>query len=573
MKARYLIIAIFAAGFFVYFNCLFNNFVWDDEEQIVKNAVIQNPANLSYLFRSGTFYGGGAGLSGWFYRPLVTLSYMVNFRIWKLNPFGYHLFQLILHLINASLIFLIFSELYRKETKAEKSSPFFAFLMAIIFAIHPAITEGVAYIASVGEVLYTFFALSALLLILAVPRFARPPLAKAATAAFPLSIFFALLSKEAAMSIVPIIWFYLFLFRRSKQALPWVVTSLGVIFFYLYIRLGVVGLPISHPRYALIAEASLSARLLTVPYELFSYIKLFFFPKDLAISQHLVVTQLSDFRFWGLALVLLILFFVALWLFKTTSSKVLLFSFFWFLISIGLVLNIFPLDMTIAERWFYFPFIGLLGVFGVAAREVSKSKVFKNPSVIATIFSIWLLFLGGRTIVRNVDWRDGLTLYSHDIKYSQPSFDLENNLGVELFRVGRYEEAKKHFERSIALQPKWWFAHNNLGAVYQREGDLKKARELYERSIGLADYYLAYENLAYLLLKVEEPSKASEFIKEALTKFPRNGKLQAALAVSYYQNKDYEMAKSAVRKAYILEPSPQNRSILEAIINRREIEF
>lgn len=91
----------------VYGNSLLNNFVWDDEEQVVNNPYIRSFANLPTVFQGSTFNTGGAGLSGWYYKPLMTLWFMVNYHLWGLSPFGFHFTQLTLHLVNSVLVFLI----------------------------------------------------------------------------------------------------------------------------------------------------------------------------------------------------------------------------------------------------------------------------------------------------------------------------------------------------------------------------------------------------------------------------------------------------------------------------------
>ncbi len=114
LKIKHFILIIFLIGFMVYLNILPNGFVWDDEEQIVNNGIIQNLGNLPKLFTSSTFQTGGTGtLSGYYYRPTMTTSFMFNFALWKLNPFGYHFFQLVIHLLNASLVFLILNYLFQ----------------------------------------------------------------------------------------------------------------------------------------------------------------------------------------------------------------------------------------------------------------------------------------------------------------------------------------------------------------------------------------------------------------------------------------------------------------------------
>ena len=86
---KFIAAVLVAASLFVYANALLNDFVWDDEEQVVKNNVIHDWGNLPAIFAGSTFYSGGAGLSGGFYRPLVTLSYFADYSVWGLNTFGF----------------------------------------------------------------------------------------------------------------------------------------------------------------------------------------------------------------------------------------------------------------------------------------------------------------------------------------------------------------------------------------------------------------------------------------------------------------------------------------------------
>lgn len=139
---------------------------------------------------------------------------------------------------------------------------------------------------------------------------------------------------------------------------------------------------------------------------------------------------------------------------------------------------------------------------------------------------IVIILLSTRTIVRSFDWRNGFTLFSHDIKITAATFDLTNNFGVALFRVGKVDEAKKQFAASVKLAPDWWVNWNNLGAVYEKKGELELAENYYKQSIKNGDYYLAYENFVGVLIKQGKTQEAREFLEtQALIKFSNNQKL------------------------------------------------
>ena len=230
--------------------------------------------------------------------------------------------------------------------------------------------------------------------------------------------------------------------------------------------------------------------------------------------------------------------------------------------------------MTVAERWLYFPMIGLLAFISYILFQLKDGLPRIGQKFLFAFIILILLLLGARTVLRNENWKNGLTLFSHDIQYSKNSFDLENNYGVELFRVSKFDEAKEHFEKSIELQPKWTYPHNNLGAVLERSKDLEGALTEYKKATELSDYYLAYENIGGILLKMNKYSEAKDFLSQSLLKFPRNANLKWQLALVYLKENDIQKATALLLMA--LQDDSQNqkvRQLLGAIQNGIEIKF
>lgn len=560
-KKVYLILLAF--GFLAYFNTLFNGFVWDDEEQILNNQIIHSLFNIQYIFSGATFNSGGGALTGWFFRPLLTFSYMLNFSIWGANAFGYHLFQLTFHIINGMLLFKILQRLTLSKTPLILLNA----LISIIFVVHSGIAEGVNYIAALGEVMYTFFGLIAIFI--NIPRQGTKFSLKKGITTFG-CLFLALLFKESAIVIFPLLIVLLILYKSTtvtKSVFTIVLTAVC----YFFIRLVIVKTSIAHPLFSPISEASLLQRLQTIPLEFVSYLRLAVFPNTLAISQHYVVYNITFSNFVIPVIVSLAFVLIVYWMAFKLKSKIIFLGLVWYLLGFGLISNIFPLDMTIAERWFYFPFIGLC----LISQGILSALWINKPKYSYTIFilcSIFILGLTLRTLVRNTNWYSGLSLYSHDINYSQNSFDLENNLGVELFRIEEYKSAKKHFERSIALQPKWHFAYNNLGVVYEKEGDTQKAKEMYQKTLELSDYYLAYENLAKILVVNDDLKDTAGFAQQALQKLPNNSTLWWVLAIAQYKMDDKSSALVSAKNAYLLQPNQQTFYVYEQLRNGRELE-
>ncbi len=483
----YLFTAIILLGFIVYGNSLFNNFVWDDEEQILNNGIIREITNIPYLFTSSTFNTGGAGLSGWYYKPLMPISFALTNAVFGLMPFGFHFVSLTLHIINSILVFIFFKKIFDLKKYAYSKST--SFILSLLFLTHPANVESVAYASSTQELLYVLFIL--LSVIFTISYISSSIKEKQKILLINFFVFLSLLSKESGIISIPVIIFLIFLFRKEKIK-TFAVTLLLTLIAYLVFRFPIAKTPLfQHSLIIPIANASLFQRIITIPYELASYLRLLVFPNDLFVAQHVVINNIKDPRFYVSTIILAMLFSFTFFLFKKSHDKVTVFFIAWILFSFLLILNIYPLDMTIAERWLYGPMIGILGLLGIAILEIiKKNEKMKTYFSIASILIVLIFSI--RVVLRNADWNNNMSLFSHDINYSAESFDAQNNLGVALFRNGDLKDAKNHFEKSIELSPFWWTPYNNLGVIYQREGKIEEAKKLYAKSIKEGNYYMAY---------------------------------------------------------------------------------
>lgn len=284
--------------------------------------------------------------------------------------------------------------------------------------------------------------------------------------------------------------------------------------------------------------ASFGERLLTIPKIMAYYLRLLVFPMNLAISQHWVVKTASwpDF-YWPLATAVVagitwlgVLF--SQWR-KYEVRRYLVFFTIIFGLGLGLHSQLIALDLTVSERWLYLPLFAFLGYLLVFGQELKK------PVLLFIFLNLLIVIFSVRTIIRTLDWKDGLTLFVRDEPRAKGNFDFENNLGVYYYRAGKYRLAANHYHRSTEIAPHWWTNWNNLGVVYQREGKLKQAQQAYLRAIQNGDYYLAYENYASLLFRQKQFNRLKKFLNEqALTKFPYNTRLRELNNYLNQQNVD-----------------------------------
>ena len=487
MKKVWIIIFL---GLLIYGFSLFNGFVWDDEV-VFQNSI--SPFDSTY------------------YRPVTSVIRSTIYNIFGPRPFFFHFFQLIFHIVTAVFIYYLFKRFF-KET--------LSLILALIFLVHPANVEAVSFASAMQEVLFTLTGLTGLYLFISSKNLS---IAKIFLSTVILLI--ALLMKETAIVFFVLVFCYLFLFKKNKQnvLINYSILIVILLMTYLLVRISGGNLYIHGQGLFPIMRVSFITRLMNIPLIIKYYLGMFFFPINLAIAQHWVI-KLPSFIDFFLPLILEVLLFLTAVIYSLKKKdKIFAFFFLWFLVGLLPHLQIIPLNMTVAERWLYFPMIGLLGMMGsiikISNIKYQISKIlFSLAIIIISIFSI-------RSFIRTLDWRNGLALFGHDIKKTS-SFDLQNNFGTELFRVGRYDEAKKYFKISTELAPYWWVNWNNLGAIYEREKNYQKAAEYYQKSINNGQYYLAYENLAKILvLHGKDQKKTEEFLKEVLKLFPKNENL------------------------------------------------
>ena len=215
----------------IYFNTLSNNFVYDDYDFIVNNAFIKNLKNIPYFFLSKEAYSSEGNYI--IYRPFATLSFAVDYRLWGLNPFGYHIQNILFHALNAMLVFMLLGALFRDNLAA--------LLAALFFAAHPAQTEAVTWISGRSNVLFLFsFVLSFYFWI----KYGE----KKRVVFYVLSVITfvtALLSKEMAITLPLVLVLYELLYRPAEirglaKKIPAMLPYITIVVMYLFMRYSVL---------------------------------------------------------------------------------------------------------------------------------------------------------------------------------------------------------------------------------------------------------------------------------------------------------------------------------------------
>lgn len=367
-------------GFVVFCNVLFSPFYLDDISQIVNNESIKFVGNIPALFTQNNSIGEDKKpIIGYFYKPVFYSTYSLLYFIGKGSVFPFHLFQVILYSFNAALVFLLFTKFFERRL---------AFLMAMIFLVHPANEEVAQYVAAIQDVLYFWFGMIAIYLV------SGNWIGKIKTVVISsFSILLSLLSKETGLLFLLAIGLYVYLFQ--KRMFKFYLLSFSIVgLIYLFLRVSAV----SNPTFFM-SETSrnrtLSQRLILAPKVVDYYFEEMLTPSlSLPNIDNLKNNEINSAPWPFLKSFFIITVFICIGLIirKYFTIWFLRYSFFfiWMMLGIGLHSQIIPLDVLIASRWMYFTMVGMLGMLGVMVM-VLKPYFFKYKTL---IFILYLLYLG-----------------------------------------------------------------------------------------------------------------------------------------------------------------------------------
>lgn len=559
MKAIHWIIFI---GLVIYANMLFNGFVWDDISYLLGNNEVHN-FNFFYYFGTTLYNNTGQ------YRALSEMYFALLYSFFGTSPFFYHLVQLIIHIINTIFVFLLFKKFFKNVL---------SFLLALIFLIHPMQVESVSYISAAGSVLFFLFGIIALYL------FEKREYSLVKTVIIFLLLLVSFLAKESGILFVFMMGLYIYLFNKINLK-RMVLLNSAVLISYFLIRFGIGEVYFGTRPLIPIARLDILQRFISIPQILLYYFKTFVLPLDLSIDQQWVVTSPNVSSFFAPLAILIALF---LFLFtnliklikaKKTEWKPFLFFFLWTVLGLGLYAQIFPLDMTVADRWIYFPIVGILGLIGCLISPYTNSK--RQTNFIISIFIFVIVIYSGRTIIRNMDWVNPQTLYSHDTK-SYTNYLIENDYAQNLLLAGDLPSALIHQQNSVRL-----FAYEqnllNLADLYNKVGDTVKAEYYYKEALQSKSYipwkykhiintYIQYSSF---LLKKNEAQKALAVSNEGIqdyNDFQARAYLLYIIALADYKLNKFEDAKNAAQEAYRLMQNQATQALYNNLTQKNSID-
>lgn len=544
---------ILLATTLAYANSLKNPFITDDRYIILKNFQPWQSWTLDDLFTRSLFSTSPSESS--YFRPLTLLTFALNYPLAGANPWGYRAVNIGLHLSVIVLIYLVASQL---------AGRWVAVCSALLYALHPVHVQAVSYISSRSDLLYTALALSSLLL------WRKGNHAQGIKRAIYLSsalmaFFFGLFAKEniiavpAVAVVMDLSWNHSDSWRdKIKENFGWYLGFIFLFAIYFFIRLG-AGFPLSMEGGR---DFAFSLRVLFA-FKLFAlYLGVIFYPAHLSLFRVVPVPE-SLFE-WQVILgaLLLVGMLVAAWLFRQLRKEI-SFGLLWYLISLGLVLNLTLLNAPMMEHWLYFPLIGLTLALVRAVRSVSETVGEVRGAALGLIFLA--LLLSARTISRNAEWGNLSQLFSRDVSYYPGNWRAWSWMGDALKTEGRLNDAIRAYKTSLGLNskqiPTWvalgealsvagrndeaesvlsnaatvrpkepWFWYL-LGIHRLKMGRYQEAIEPLERSIELNPSPMAYHALGSIYLRMGQKDKAEQSFNKALLMYPGQQRFHSGVHV------------------------------------------
>lgn len=497
---------------------IWNRFVWDDYDFILRNDYLHDLGNIPRFLFSGD--ATGTGFENPYYRPLTTATFALDYALWGEWPAGYHATNVFLHL----LVCLV---LYRVARRVA-DSPSAALAATLLFSVHPAHSEPVGYISSRADILCALFMLLSFRQFLQMDEAESLRRRYLALAWFSLALF----SKIVAL-LLPFLFFLHLMWsgnrgRSVRTLVPFAVLSLSFLFLRSLVLTmeswGDVPLPVRVANAGPFLLRYLGNALAPVNLKVF-----YDLPLKSGLSDPAVIAS------WGaIGAVGAITWAMA------RRRPLASFGIAWFFAALlpvcGIVTLLYPACM--ADRYLYIPLIGIALAVASFYKEASSSNpsaAFRHRS--AAIAGILVLAAAAGSTLRIRDWHDSLTLWSAAVKGAPQSIYAKNGLaaaymeresfdeaerilneviavrddsaqprinlaGIE-FKRGNLDKMEVHVNRALELRPSNCVALTYLGVIKARKGWTNEAMVLFREAIRLNPRYdYARENLDILLRHV-----------------------------------------------------------------------
>ncbi|MCH8005672.1 MAG: tetratricopeptide repeat protein [Planctomycetes bacterium] len=482
--------AIIVAGVGVYLSSFAGVFLYDDLREIVENRGIRSFTSI------------------WSNRPLVTLSLALNYHFGQLNPWGYHLFNLLIHLLGGLTLYGIVRRVLAGQFRSSRagSAHWYALVIALIWVVHPLQTESVTYIIQRAE---SMMGLLYLLTIYCVLRSSSSPRPWAWHAAAVAACGLGMCSKPVMITapVVALLFDWTLITRSIAETLRqrWTL-YVGLCGTWLFL--------IATGTTDLIFQTDPSRRLtagfgydgstplqyaLTQPGVIVHYLKLAIWPRALCLDYDWPLARTAGAVVWPGVLILLMLL-ATLWSFRARPWLAFLGSSFFLILSP--TSSVVPFAHPAFEHRMYLPLAAVITLLILAGGHFLERlhDRFSLPTATTArtggILALTVVTLFGlATIDRNRDYHSAFDMWA-DVMIKRPDNPLPyNEIGNMLIDAGKFDMAVGQYQRAVALNPGAYLARTNLANAHLRLGRFDEAVQQCREALRIDPYYHPAHNV------------------------------------------------------------------------------
>ena len=458
--------------------------LWDDHALVASNPMIRSPLLSLEAFRHYLF----PDVVGGHYRPVQTVSYIFDYWWWNLDPLGFHLASICWHLASGVLLYFLLRMLVplllslnapgHPVAPEKKVSSIAAFLVALLWIVHPVHSAAVDYISGRADSLAFVFAAGAWLLYLRARDTSGTSVRRGFFVLAGISALLALCSRESGFMWMLIFLLYVFCLERrttSGGKLVVLATCLAISATYLALR----HLPASSPHVVSSVSSSAATTAVLMLRALGDYTRLMFVPTNLHVERTVAGPAPIDYLAIAGVLSLCALLYGATR--KGPGRPARIAGASWFIITYLPISNIVPLNATIAEHWLYLPSVGFL-IF-LAGVVVELPFRFKRVAVAAA--SVAVLAFTARSAIRSSDWVDPETFFRRTFAAGGTDSRIGANLGVIYALRGDHAAAENILRKVLEASPNYSLARNNLGLALAQQGKTEEAEAFFKSATAV----------------------------------------------------------------------------------------
>jgi protein O-mannosyl-transferase len=580
-------IILFVIGFAIYYNSFFNQTALDDEPVITKNEFVQNGlAGIPDIMSKdayASFYeslGVKDQLSGGRYRPLSIITFAIEWEIFGDNPFVRHVVNVLLYLLSVILLLWLLDKYMLRAIPYGRD---IAFMTALIFLVHPIHTEVIANTKSRDEIM------SFLFIVLTFIWLFKYWDTKQIKALIWVGVFYflAILSKEWGITLVLLGPAALYVFRKTtlREAFLSALPIFGVALLFMLIRSGIVAGFGKEEKELLnnpYLKANTEEKLATKIFVLLKYFKLQFFPHPLSADYAYNTIPYVKFGNWKvLTSVFVHLGMVAAMFYYLSKRHLIGFALLFYLGTLFLVSNLpFPLGATMGERLVYHSSFGFILAVSFLLIQVFR-KIIPAKHTAAVILGLILVAITGfsavKVIDRNKDWKNDITLFTHDVKVVPNSAMVNGNAGrsyivlsdsskVEAHKQLYLDTAIIYLRKAIQLHPKFVNAYFYIGSAYYRKNMVDSSEFYWNEARKYFPRHPEFKNQFdpilshYYVKKAETTVKAGDlktgamYLEKALKYDPSDPEMWYNLGGISFSLGDYNRAYQAWNETIKLKP-------------------